>query len=269
MIAIISPAKNMREDEMWKNIVKNEMISYPSLHEETNHILSELKKYSVEEIARLMRISEKLAELNFERFKNMEFLKGNKEDINEEKTPAVFAYDGMQYKYIEVEKMSYDEIEFMNSHLRIISGFYGVLKPLDLIDEYRLEMQTKLEVDEFKNLYSFWNNKIYNEIINGLEGSEIILNLASKEYSKTIEKYISGKNSDKKYKFITCTFKVNKGGKMRVDSTSSKKSRGSMVKFIAENKIDTIEEVKKFSFDGFKYSEEESSEGELVFVKNI
>ena len=185
------------------------------------------------------------------------------------KTPAIFAYDGIQYKSIAPESISKEGIEFLNEHLRIISGLYGVLRPFDMIDEYRLEMQTKVKVNDKANLYSFWNGSISGSISEDLGGEGIVLNLASKEYSKTVEKYFDNKKSESKVKLITCTFKVEKSGKLKVESTASKKARGYMVRYIAENKIDDIEGVKRFDLDEFRYSEEESTEKELVFVKKV
>ena len=130
-------------------------------------------------------------------------------------------------------------------------------------------MQTKVTVNDKANLYSFWNGSISGSISEDLGGEGIVLNLASKEYSKTVEKYFDNKKSESKVKLITCTFKVEKSGKLKVESTASKKARGYMVRYIAENKIDDIEGVKRFDLDEFRYSEEESTEKELVFVKKV
>ena len=138
-----------------------------------------------------------------------------------------------------------------------------------MIDEYRLEMQTKVKVNDKANLYSFWNGSIARNISDDLGGEGIVLNLASKEYSKTVEKYFDNKKSELKIKLITCTFKVEKAGKLKVESTASKKARGYMVRYIAENKIDDIEGVKSFNIDGFTYSENKSTEKEIVFVKKV
>lgn len=274
MITIISPAKNMRKSEDWKELIEDGELSCPRLYEKSNEVLSQMKEYITEEIRAIMKIKENLAQLNYCRFQRMKPISCCKKDKGGNpkftgKTPSIFAYDGIQYKSIAPENMSKDEIEFLNDHLRIISGLYGVLRPFDMIDEYRLEMQTKVKINDKANLYSFWNESIAKNIAGDLNGEGVVLNLASKEYSKTVEKYFDGKNSEYDINLVTCTFKVEKAGKLKVESTASKKARGYMVRYIAENKIDDLDSVKKFDVDGFKYSEEESTEKEFVFVKKV
>ena len=276
MITIISPAKNMRKSEDWKELIDEGELSCPRLYEKSNEVLAHMKEYITEEIRAIMKIKEDLAQLNYCRFQRMKPISccKNSKDGKESpkftgKTPAIFAYDGIQYKSISPESISKDGIEFLNDHLRIISGLYGVLRPFDMIDEYRLEMQTKVKINDKANLYSFWDGSISGNISEDLGGEGIVLNLASKEYSKTVEKYFDNKKSESKIKLITCTFKVEKAGKLKVESTASKKARGYMVRYIAENKIDGIEGVKTFDIDGFIYSENESTEKEIVFVKKV
>lgn len=276
MITIISPAKNMRKSEDWKELIDKGELSCPRLYEKSNEVLAHMKEYITEEIRAIMKIKEELAQLNYCRFQRMKPISccKNSKDGKESpkftgKTPAIFAYDGIQYKSISPESISKDGIEFLNDHLRIISGLYGVLRPFDMIDEYRLEMQTKVKINDKANLYSFWDGSISGNISEDLGGEGIVLNLASKEYSKTVEKYFDNKKSESKIKLITCTFKVEKAGKLKVESTASKKARGYMVRYIAENKIDDIEGVKTFNIDGFTYSENESTEKEIVFVKKV
>lgn len=276
MITIISPAKNMRKSEDWKELIDEGELSCPRLYEKSNEVLAHMKEYITEEIRAIMKIKEDLAQLNYCRFQRMKPISccKNSKDGKESpkftgKTPAIFAYDGIQYKSISPESISKDGIEFLNDHLRIISGLYGVLRPFDMIDEYRLEMQTKVKINDKANLYSFWDGSISGNISEDLGGEGIVLNLASKEYSKTVEKYFDNKKSESKIKLITCIFKVEKAGKLKVESTASKKARGYMVRYIAENKIDDIEGVKTFNIDGFTYSENESTEKEIVFVKKV
>lgn len=276
MITIISPAKNMRKSEDWKELIDEGELSCPRLYEKSNEVLAHMKEYITEEIRAIMKIKEELAQLNYCRFQRMKPISccKNSKDGKESpkftgKTPAIFAYDGIQYKSISPESISKDGIEFLNDHLRIISGLYGVLRPFDMIDEYRLEMQTKVKINDKANLYSFWDGSISGNISEDLGREGIVLNLASKEYSKTVEKYFDNKKSESKIKLITCTFKVEKAGKLKVESTASKKARGYMVRYIAENKIDDIEGVKAFNIDGFTYSENESTEKEIVFVKKV
>ena len=276
MITIISPAKNMRKSEDWKELIDEGELSCPRLYEKSNEVLAHMKEYITEEIRAIMKIKEELAQLNYCRFQRMKPISccKNSKDGKESpkftgKTPAIFAYDGIQYKSISPESISKDGIEFLNDHLRIISGLYGVLRPFDMIDEYRLEMQTKVKINDKANLYSFWDGSISGNIAEDLGGEGVVLNLASKEYSKTVEKYFNDKKAKSKIDLITCTFKVEKAGKLKVESTASKKARGYMVRYIAENKIDDIEGVKTFNIDGFTYSENESTEKEIVFVKKV
>ena len=266
----------MRKSEDWKELIDEGELSCPRLYEKSNEVLAHMKEYITEEIRAIMKIKEELAQLNYCRFQRMKPISccKNSKDGKESpkftgKTPAIFAYDGIQYKSISPENISKDGIEFLNDHLRIISGLYGILRPFDMIDEYRLEMQTKVKINDKANLYSFWDGSISGNISEDLGGEGIVLNLASKEYSKTVEKYFDNKKSESKIKLITCTFKVEKAGKLKVESTASKKARGYMVRYIAENKIDGIEGVKTFDIDGFIYSENESTEKEIVFVKKV
>ena len=154
---------------------------------------------------------------------------------------------------------SNSEFEYISKHLKILSGFYGILKPFDGVVPYRLEMQAKLQIDNYKNLYYFWDNKLYKELT---KDSKIILNLASKEYSKAIEKYLTKDDT-----FITCIFGRLVDSKIKVKATEAKMARGLMVRYLAENNIKDIEEIKSFSELGFSYSEDYSTNNELIFLK--
>lgn len=266
MITIISPAKNMRKQDLWKEKIDKTKLTNPMLYEKSNIVLNNMKEYITEEIQDIMKIKEDLAQLNFARFQKMKPIKKDSIVIKD-KIPSIFAYDGIQYKNISPENISEEGLEFLNKHLRIISGFYGILRPFDIIDEYRLEMQTKVKIDDKNNLYAFWNTSIAENIYNDLYTDGIVLNLASKEYSKTIEKTLNAKES--KVELINCTFKVEKGEKLKVESTASKKARGKMVKYIADNKIDNLESIKNFKEDDFYYSEEYSTDKEFVFIKKV
>lgn len=263
MISIISPSKTMKKSIEWRNTISCDDVTYPALYKQSNIILKELKGYLAEEIAGLMKINERLAQLNYARFQRIKPMTGEEKGICHKKSPAIFSYDGIQYKSMMLSEMSRENMEFMNSHIRILSGFYGILRPLDMIDEYRLEMQTKIKINGCCGLYSFWKDTIAEEIIKTSETKGVVLNLASKEYSKAVEKYILSSG----IRFVDCIFKVEKNGKLKVESTASKKGRGAMVRFISENHIDDIDGIKNFKEDGFEYSEENSSENEIVFIK--
>ncbi len=243
---IISPAKKM-------NICDDDLSpsSIPCFMDKTKAIYETLKRFSYEELKKLLACNDQIAELNYDRYLYM--------DLNKSFTPSILSYEGIQYKYMSPNSFSNDEFEYINKHLKILSGFYGVLKPLDGVTPYRLEMQAKLKVNTFKDLYSFWGDSIYREVV---QDCDIILNLASKEYSKTIEKYLTPKD-----KYITCIFGSLKDSKIKVKATEAKMARGLMVRYLAKNNIHNIKDIKSFSDLSFKYSEKHSSENEYVFLK--
>lgn len=243
---IISPAKKM-------NINNDDIISesIPCFLEKTETLLNSLKHYKYDDLKKLLACNDEIAELNYSRYKNMNLYKNL--------SPAILSYEGIQYKYMSPDSFSNSEFDYISNHLKILSGFYGILKPLDGIVPYRLEMQAKLSIEDNKNLYSFWGNSIYNEII---KDSTTILNLASKEYSKTIEKYLTKDNN-----FITCIFGSLVNSKIKVKATEAKMARGLMVRYLAENNITDIEKVKDFKEFGFSYSNEYSTPNEFIFLK--
>ena len=180
-------------------------------------------------------------------------------DFSKNLTPAILAYEGIQYKYMSPSIFSFQEYDYIEKNLRILSGFYGILSPLDGIVPYRLEMQAKLKNNDFKNLYDYWKDDIYNELT---KEDNCILNLASKEYSKTVEKYL--KDDDK---YLSCIFGSLKDGKIKVKGTEDKMARGLMVNYLAKNNINDYEGIKNYSELGFSYSSKYSSEKEMVFLK--
>lgn len=246
MNIIISPAKKM---QVCNNDIVNE--GMPCFIEKTNHIYNTLKALSYEELKKLLVCNDEIAELNFDRYCSM--------DLSKNLTPAILAYDGIQYKYMSPNSFSYDEFSYVQKHLKILSGFYGILKPFDGVVPYRLEMQAKLKFDGYKNLYDFWGESLYKELT---KDSNLILNLASKEYSKAIEKYLTDTDV-----FITCIFGTLKDSKIKVKATEAKMARGLMVRYLAENNITDIEGIKGFSSLDFSFSEEHSTPNEFVFLK--
>lgn len=246
MNIIISPAKKM-------NVCNDDLVSKSSALyiDNTIELYSILKNFSYDELKKLLCCNDDIAKLNFERYKYM--------DLSKNLTPAILAYDGIQYKYMSPNSFTFDEFDYVNKHLKILSGFYGVLKPFDGVVPYRLEMQAKLKTDNFKNLYDFWSDKIYKEVT---KDSNIILNLASKEYSKAIEKYLLPTD-----RFVTCIFGSLKDSKIKVKATEAKMARGLMTRFLAQNNITDLEKVKEFSDLGFVFSKEHSSDKEFVFLK--
>lgn len=243
---IISPAKKM-------NICDDDLApsSIPCFINKTTILYETLKSFTYEELKSLLACNDQIANLNYDRYLHM--------DLNKAFTPAILSYEGIQYKYMAPNSFSNDEFEYINKHLKILSGFYGVLKPFDGITPYRLEMQAKLKSNKFKDLYFFWGDNIYKEVS---KDCDIILNLASKEYSKTIEKYLCPND-----KYISCIFGSLQDSKIKVKATEAKMARGLMVRYLAKNNIHNIEDIKNFSDLSFKYSEKYSSENEFVFLK--
>ena len=246
MRIIISPAKkmNVREDILnYRNL--------PVFLEETDRIMDWMKSLSLEEAKTLWGCNEKLAKQNFERFAKME--------LRRRLTPAILSYEGIQYQYMAPAVFENQMLAYVQEHLRILSGFYGVLKPLDGVTPYRLEMQAKAKVNGTGDLYDFWGDRLYREV---LDDSHIIINLASKEYSKCIEKYLLPKD-----RFITCIFGELSNGKVVQKGTYAKMARGEMVRFMAENNISKPEEMKQFNRLGYRFVDHLSTAMEYVFIK--
>lgn len=249
MKIIISPAKKMNiDDDIF------EYRSKPVFFEQAEEIMNYMKNLSYDECKTIWKCSDKLAQLNYDRVVNM--------DLNYRLTPALFSYEGIQYQYMGARVLSRDALEYLQDNLRILSGFYGILKPLDGVVPYRLEMQSKFINYKNKDLYEYWADKIANSLF---EETNLIINLASKEYSKCVEKYL--KNSPGT-KFITCVFGEIKGDKVIEKGTLAKMARGEMVRYLAQNKICDLEGLKRFDKLGYKYSQEKSNEKTYVFIKS-
>ena len=249
MKIIISPAKKMNiDDDIF------EYRSKPVFFEQAEEIMNYMKNLSYDECKTIWKCSDKLAQLNYDRVVNM--------DLNYRLTPALFSYEGIQYQYMGARVLSRDALEYLQDNLRILSGFYGILKPLDGIVPYRLEMQSKFINYKNKDLYEYWADKIANSLF---EETNLIINLASKEYSKCVEKYL--KNSPGT-KFITCVFGEVNGDKVIEKGTLAKMARGEMVRYLAQNKICDLEGLKRFDKLEYKYSQEKSNEKTYVFIKS-
>ena len=245
MKTVVSPAKTMIE-----NTDCYIGSSVPTYIDKSKILLEEIRQRSYEELKEIWKCNEKIANENFDRFKNM--------NLQGSLTPAIFSYQGIQYQYMAVNVMEASAIEYIKENLYILSGFFGILRAFDGVSPYRLEMQAKMEIGEHKNLYEFWGDKIYKKIF---ETGEVVINLASKEYSKTIENHLSKEN-----KFITCVFAEKKDGKVLQKATMAKMARGEMVNFIASENIQNEEKIKKFDRLGFKFDKELSNEKKYVFI---
>lgn len=245
MKIIISPAKKMNVD--------TDTFGYSALPvflKDTEILMEWIRTLSFPEAKKLWACNDKIAELNFQRFSEME--------LEKNLTPALISYEGIQYQYMAPAVFSEKEWDYVQENLRILSGFYGVLKPFDGVTPYRLEMQAKAAVDGCKNLYDFWGSKLYEEVT---DKDRLIINLASKEYSKCIEKYLQPEDT-----YITCIFGEEKNGKIIQKGTQAKMARGEMVRYLAENAIETPEEMKKFCRMNYRFREELSSGKEYIFV---
>ena len=253
MIIIISPAKNLDfSPEVSLPLTK------PHLIEQSKTIMSELSQLKPVDLEKLMKISPKIADLNFERNQNWSY------PFEKFKSKAAaLAFNGEVYSGLNFSNLSQEDQEYAQSHLFILSGLYGILKPLDEIYPYRLEMGTKLGVQNNKNLYEFWNNSIHQIIDQQLEQqkSRFLVNLASTEYSK------AAKLKDIKLPVITPTFKDNKNGNYKVIMMYAKKARGLMTSYIIKNKITDLEELKSFDSDGYVYNENLSEGNNITFTR--
>lgn len=244
MKIIISPAKKMKLDSGFDNL------SEPVFKEDAFQMADYLRNLTVSDIQEMMKTSEKIA---FDTFRYYdEFFDDNP------LTAAVEAYDGIQYSHIHSDKMDSESLEYMNGSLRILSGLYGVLKPFDGIRRYRLEMAHKMDYRGFKRLYSYWSDRLYNEIMND---EEILVNLASNEYSKAVLKY--AKPSDR---IVTVDFKENVRGRLKTVATHAKILRGEMVTYMCLNRINDTESLKSFKYDGFRFTGEKQTARGLVMT---
>lgn len=245
---IISPAKKMKIDN---NALTHRRM--PRFLQETEMLLAYLKGLSYQEIKFIWKCSDNLARKNFDIIKNM--------DLKNNLTPAILSFQGLQYQYMGPGVFTYDQLDYIDKHLRVLSGFYGVLRPFDGIVPYRLEMQAKLLDWKYKSLYEFWEDKIARSIFSE---SNCIVNLASKEYSKSITKYLT-----KDIKLIDCIFGELIDGKIIEKGTLVKMARGEMVRFMAENNIENIDDIKKFKGLDYHYKEELSRGNNYVFIKTL
>lgn len=248
MKIILSPAKKMN--------VNLDILEYnrlPEFLEQTEEILIWLKSKTHEELQKLWGCNDKIAKQNFERLAHM--------NLRKQLTPAVLSYEGIAYQYMAPAVFEGDHFDYIQDHLRILSAFYGVLRPLDGVTPYRLEMQAKASIGGQKDLYAFWGRRLYDAVI---DESRIIINLASREYFKCIEKYLT--NEDR---FITITFCEKSQDKLVTKGTYAKMARGEMVRFMAENRIEDPVQIQRFDRLGYVFRDRLSSETEYVFERIV
>ncbi len=252
MKILISPAKSINFDA---DITYDEH-STPAFLEQSKKLVKQLKKLSADDLGNLMSISENLSNLNHQRYQEF-----STPFTTKNSRPAIFIFNGDVYDPINVQSYSKKEFEFMQDSLRILSGLYGLLKPLDLIQPYRLEMSTKFKNDAGKDLYEFWGDSITDELNNQSKKDEVIINLASNEYFKAI------KPKNLNNKIIKVDFKEIKDGKPKVIGLMAKKARGEMVNYIIKNQIKDYKDIKKFKVNNYKFSPELSNDDLYIFVR--
>ena len=254
MLFVLSPAKSLNFDVDTSAVEA----TAPSLLDDSKKLISVLKKLSIAEIAQLMKISDKLASLNYQRFQDFTapFTVQNSK-------PAIFVFDGDVYDAIAAEKYSVEDLNFAQQHLRILSGLYGLLRPLDLMQAYRLEMSTALAQGKNKNLYQFWQEKITNSLNEELAKMEekVLLNLASEEYFSAVD------TNKIKARIINIVFKEKSSDGYKIVGIFAKKARGLMADFIIKNKIDKADQLKQFKLADYQFVEKFSSENNWHFYK--
>ena len=246
MRIIISPAKKMNVDT--DSLPARDL---PVFLAQTEELCRELQNKSPEVLQKRWKCNAQIAALNVERLRQME--------LRRNLTPAVLAYEGIQYQYMAPNVFTNREYDYIQEHLRILSGFYGVLRPFDGVKPYRLEMQAKLKIREAKDLYSYWNNTLAEHIFSE---TNCIINLASKEYSICVSKYLHPG-----IRFITCVFGEEKDGKIIEKGTMCKMARGEMVRYMAEHQITKPEDICAFDRLDYVFDPERSDESTYVFVK--
>ncbi len=252
MKIVISPAKSL---DFETQVPTKEFTEGVFLKEATT-LSAVLKKKSPNDLSELMHISDKLGELNWQRNQDWQ-LPFTLENAKQ----AVFAFKGDVYIGLDAYTLSQEKIQQLQQKLRILSGQYGVLKPLDLMQPYRLEMGTKLKVGKSENLYQFWDAKVTNNLNLELNEDEVFVNLASNEYFKVINPKLL------KVPVVTPIFKDYKNGKLKIISFYAKKARGLMVRYIIDHNIETAEDLKGFNYEGYAFDSSLSNDQELVFTR--
>ena len=254
MLMIISPAKTLD----YESPLATESHTQPDFLDDACELIDQLKELEPHQICNLMDISDKLGQLNAERFQNWHtpFTPDNARQ-------AVLAFKGDVYTGLDAESFSEDDFQFAQKHLRILSGLYGLLKPLDLMQPYRLEMGTKFENTRGKDLYAFWGSKITEALNQQLaEDDQVLVNLASNEYFKSVKK------RELDARLITPQFKDWKNGKYKMISFYAKKARGLMCRYAIQNQINKAEDLKGFNLDGYYFSEDQSDNNNWVFLRD-
>ncbi|MCV2443195.1 peroxide stress protein YaaA [Acinetobacter bereziniae] len=255
MLALISPAKTLD----YETALPTDSHTLPRLLDQSQQLIDLSRKLSASDIARLMHVSEKIANLNVERFRdwNADFDFSNARQ-------AIFAFKGDVYTGLDAYSLSKDDLKFAQNHLRSLSGLYGLLRPLDLMMPYRLEMGIKLANERGHNLYDFWGERITQLINEDLQqsNSKLLVNIASDEYYKSV------KEAKIQADIIKPVFLDQKNSQYKVISFYAKKARGLMARYIIQNQLEKLDDLKSFNLDGYYFDAESSLKGELVFKRD-
>ncbi|MBO6826084.1 MAG: peroxide stress protein YaaA [Sneathiella sp.] len=256
MLVLLSPAKKLDFDRE----KAPETFSSLQFQPDTEELLKTARAQKPADLKRLMKISDDLSELNYQRFQAMEF-----PFTLENAKQAGFAFAGDTYTGLDITSLAEDDIAYAQDHVRILSGLYGIARPLDLIQPYRLEMGTRMANSRGENLYDFWGDKLAKALNEELKShkSQVIINCASNEYFKAVK----AKALD--YPVITPVFKEVKQGVAKVIGFSAKRARGMMARYISENKIDDPADLKAFNMAGYNYQADASNEKELHFYRDV
>ncbi|MGY5851784.1 peroxide stress protein YaaA [Salegentibacter sp. F14] len=253
MKIVVSPAKSLDYDSK----LPTTRGTQPKFVDTAVKINRKLSRLSKKELSELMNISDKLADLNYNRYHEFE-----EEHNKENSRPAVYAFAGDVYTGIDAYSIPTDKLDRLQDSLRILSGMYGILRPLDLIQPYRLEMGTEIGIARKTNLYEVWRNKITDYLNNEIQSDELFLNLASKEYFKAVD------TKELKAEVVSPIFKDLKNGKLKIISFFAKQARGAMVRYIIDKEVKTLDEIKGFDYMGYHFSQDETrKDNEPVFVR--
>lgn len=248
MKLIISPAKKMTV-----NLDDFDYQGLPVYLKQTRQLLAAMRQLSITELQQLWRTSDRLTQLNFDQLQKM--------DLTKRLTPAILSFTGIQYQSMAPGILTSAGLAYLQKHLRILSGFYGILKPFDGIVPYRLEMQARLSVDGHTNLYTFWGDRLY-QALQVSDDHEPIINLASQEYAKAIKPFLKSTDT-----FVEIKFGQLIGGQFKVRATRAKMARGEMVHFIAKNQLTNIAGIKDFDSPNYRYSPTLSTHQKMVFIE--
>lgn len=245
MKVIISPAKKMivNQDDF-------DVQAKPVYLDQATEILNALRQLDYEQLKKLWHASEKLTQASYEQLKHI--------DLEHQLTPAILSFSGIQYQYMAPDLLSEDALNYLQDHLRILSGLYGILRPFDGVSPYRFDMDSRLAIPPAKNMYDYWGDRIYQTLI----GDQPIINLASQEYSKTVTRFL--KTDDQ---FINITFGHLVDSNIKTRATFAKMARGEMVRFMAEHQVTNIDELKQFDSPNYQFADSYSTKTHLVFLR--